>query len=273
MRNLFFIIFSFLTASPAFAQYYYNNLVRKDLIQSQLKDYKAANIKQVNMISYDDREEKMEDFTATIQLTQQYKSWKSTTQSWEGFSMTQHQFNDAGQLIQTIDSSLNAKQVTTYFYEGNLLTRVQSKNFSRGQLSIESNQFYSYIGSTPSSLQIIQKGYDTLNIEFITDESGKITEEKIRKGKLLHQTYYYYYNTAGQLTDVVRYHAKSQQLLPDFSFEYNAEGKIASMLSTTDDKRDYQIWKYTYNEKGLKTLDVCTGKNKRIIGKVVYQYK
>lgn len=262
-----------LVAFTANAQYYYNNLVRTQLIQDQLKDYKASNTKQVNISSFDDREAPMEDFSSSIQLLQNFKTWKSTTQSWEGLSITQHSFNDQGLLVQTMDSSHNNKQITQYFYEGSQLMRLQIKSYSRGQLSLESNQTYTYKNNIPTQLTIIQKGYDTLNIEFVADESGKIIEEKIRKGRLLYQTYYYYYNPQGQLTDVVKYHPKSDKLLPDFVMEYHPSGKLASMLITTDDKRDYQLWKYSYNDKGLKTMDVCTGKQNRMIGKIIYQYK
>ncbi|WP_126973228.1 hypothetical protein [Gynurincola endophyticus] len=273
MRLLIILSIALIANQSVHAQYYYNNILRIRQLQTQLKDYKSNGVKQITMISFDDRGEKMEDFSSTIQFLQQYKTWRSATTSWEGTSITQHQFNEAGQLIQTMDSSLNTKQITQYFYEGELLKRMQLKSYSRGQLSLESIQNYEYAGNTPSRLTVTQKGYDTLFVEFVKDEEGKIVEEKIRKGKVLHQTYYYYYNVQQQLTDIVRHHARSNQLLPDFVFEYQPNGRLASMLVTTDDKRDYQLWKYAYNEKGLKISDVCTGKQNRLIGKVEYQYK
>jgi hypothetical protein len=36
---------------------------------------------------------------------------------------------------------------------------------------------------------------------------------------------------------------------------------------------NYLIWKYEYNDKGLKTKEIAYAKEKRLVGSIVYTYE
>ncbi len=274
IRVLCFAAMALLSCVAGQAQYYYNDLIRAEWLQDRMKSYKAAGVRSVNIISYDETGSLIEDFKSGIQLSNQYKDWHSVTESpWEGKTVTIHQFNAAGQLIQSVDSAESSKQVTYYQYEGALLTRITSKAYSRGQLLMEEIHEWSYSGENVHSMKKSRQGDDITTVEFVRDEQGRIAEEKIRKGTLLQETYYYYYDQQGNLTDIVRYNSRADKMLPDFIFEYSSNGQLTSMLITSSDKSDYQQWRYSYNQQGLKTEDICFGKNKRIVGRMEYVYK
>ena len=83
----------------------------------------------------------------------------------------------------------------------------------------------------------------------------------------LTQKYFYYYNQRHQLTDVVHFNTKANQLLPDFVFEYNEDGTIRQMTQVPQGSDDYLIWLYEYDSNGLKRKkDVLTNKNNLLAG-------
>jgi len=107
---------------------------------------------------------------------------------------------------------------------------------------------------------------------FSYDEKGLVAEEKwFKKGKLS-ETYYYYYSDIGLLTDVVRFNERARKLLPDFIYEYDTDGQIVKMTQTIQGGTDYLVWNYTYNDKGLKETETCYNKQKKLEGKVTYEY-
>ena len=114
---------------------------------------------------------------------------------------------------------------------------------------------------------------DSTIIRFKKDENQNITEELwLKKGRIL-EHYYYYYNDKAQLTDIVRFNAKAQQMLPDFLFEYNDNGAISTLTQIPQGSSDYVIWQYVYDERGLKIKDVLFDKHHELLGTVTYTYK
>jgi hypothetical protein len=119
----------------------------------------------------------------------------------------------------------------------------------------------------------IKNGTDTTIVNFKLDEKGNVAEERSVHAGREQPTIYYYYDDKNRLTDVVRYNNRAKRLLPDYMFEYDADGRISMMLVTTEGGADYQKWYYRYNDKGLKQKDECYAKNKMLIGKVEYEYQ
>jgi hypothetical protein len=60
--------------------------------------------------------------------------------------------------------------------------------------------------------------------------------------------------------------------MPDYIFEYDTAGKISRMITVQPGDNDYLTWLYTYNEKGLKTEERCYSKQKRLLGRIAYEY-
>jgi hypothetical protein len=125
----------------------------------------------------------------------------------------------------------------------------------------------------PQSMLKIKNRTDTTVIELIKDEQGLIVEERWKRKNRVVETYYYYYDTNKQLTDIVRYNTRLKKLLPDFQYEYDANGRVNKMTQLAMNTNSYFIWQYVYNEKGLKQKEVGFDKDRRMIGRIEYTYE
>ena len=84
---------------------------------------------------------------------------------------------------------------------------------------------------------------------------------------------YYYYDDKNRLSDIVRYNLKCERLLPDIMFEYDDQNRVIQKITTTSNiALGYLIWRYIFDEKGLKTKEALFNKNKQITGKIEYTY-
>lgn len=98
------------------------------------------------------------------------------------------------------------------------------------------------------------------------EETWKRKEKEIEK-------YYFYYNDKKQLTDIVRFNSIANKLLPDYVYTYTDAGNLSEMMQVPRSGNNYVVWKYTYNDKGLKLTDNCYSKNKILLGTVAYVYE
>jgi hypothetical protein len=76
-----------------------------------------------------------------------------------------------------------------------------------------------------------------------------------------------------KLTDIVRYNAKAQRLLPDFLFEYDNNGTLVKFTQIPQGSADYLVWQYEYLPNGLKQKELCFNKQKEPVGTIVYSYQ
>ncbi|MBK8953317.1 MAG: hypothetical protein IPM85_14660 [Chitinophagaceae bacterium] len=124
-------------------------------------------------------------------------------------------------------------------------------------------------------LRIIRsaEGSDTLQIIFTTDEYGNIGEEKTIKKGIETGNLLYYYDNKSRLTDIVRYNTRARKLLPDIMFEYDEIGRVIQKITTTSSLHmGYLIWRYIYDNNGLKIKEAVFNKDKQITGKIEYSY-
>jgi hypothetical protein len=64
-----------------------------------------------------------------------------------------------------------------------------------------------------------------------------------------------------------------KQLLPDIMFEYDDSKRIIQktiVLSTNT--RDYIMWLYIHDDRGLKTKEALFNKDKELRGRIEYTY-
>jgi hypothetical protein len=56
-------------------------------------------------------------------------------------------------------------------------------------------------------------------------------------------------------------------------FEYDEQDRVVQKITTTSSLNlGYLIWRYIYNEKGLKTKEALFNKDKELTGKIDYNY-
>jgi len=70
----------------------------------------------------------------------------------------------------------------------------------------------------------------------------------------------------------VRYNKKAARLLPEQMFEYATSNQLVQRTTIPQNSSDYLIWRYQFDNKGLKTGEEIFNKQKELTGRVEYIY-
>ena len=271
MKALTLIVLGLLSFFTGFSQFWYNDVLmtretmkRRDLLVQN-------RVSSVEFLSFDGANLPIEGFSS-----QQVITGNGSTLTTTGLSGTNRniaEYDAKGLLRSTTDTTDGNKISIEYYYlPSNKLGRLISTSTSDGQFILKEEHIWSWNNNgKPEKMLKIKNGKDTTQVSFVFDEEGNLVEERSYFRGKEQPAVFYYYDEQKRLTDIVRYNERAQRLIPDYIFEYDANGRIATMLVTSEG--DYQKWFYTYDEKGLKAKDECYSKSKALIGKIQYQYK
>jgi YD repeat-containing protein len=114
---------------------------------------------------------------------------------------------------------------------------------------------------------------DTSVVSFKLDEKGNVSEEQsIRRG-VSSDPVYYYYDSNNRLTDIVRFNNKAKRLLPEYMFEYSPKNQVIQKITVPGNGSNYLIWRYQYDDRGLRVREAIFDKYKQLTGKIEYQYQ
>jgi antitoxin component YwqK of YwqJK toxin-antitoxin module len=266
----FFFIFCTLNA-----QYYYNDVVDLKASNNIYANLLKNNIHEVSAISMGSDNTPTAGFlyskilknNATLALTHTELETGGVTNDYDTYAN--------GRLVRSSDSADNVLTTVEYTYDndGKILTvQTRTDDTAMNVHSTEIHKWF-YSGNNPDSMIKIKDRTDTTVVRLVKDENGNIAEEIwMKKGRMV-EHYFYYYNDKNQLTDIVRFNNKAQQMLPDFLLEYNDKGIISQITQVPQGSSDYVIWQYVYDERGLKIKDVLYDKRKELLGTVIYTYK
>ena len=259
------------------SQYYYKDIVAAADITRQMKTYVANNVKKVTATGITPEGVPATDFSEIHEVLANGTMLKITTRINQTVSSLRHIFNDRGLLISTVDSAAGVKSVSTYTYDAigkiisisNSATDADSSgNFSQTEVH---NYFYKD-GKLEKMWRIINKT-DSVEVRFVLDTVGNVIEEFNHKLGVFSDPFNYYYDEKNRLTDIVRFNHKADRLLPDFLFEYDDNDRVIQKITTTTELHiGYLIWRYLFNEKGLKTKEALYNKNKELQGRIDYTY-
>ena len=275
MKFITLSIFFFLSALSLHAQFYYLDILVNKQTNNQYKLLRNLEIRKITATSYDG-DEISEDFVLEQRVSSDGKQIITRTASVnneESYFVSNYNIN---RLSHTVDSNKNAINTVDYTYDnsGKILNiDNNSKDFDGTFLNTENHIWLYKEGGMPQSMLKVRNGTDTTFVAFDYDENGNVSEERWQKKNTLIETYYYYYNEKKLLTDVVRYNARAQKLLPDFMFEYDNLGQLIQMTQTQGGIANYLVWKYFYNENGLKDKELVYNKNRLLLGRVEYKYR
>lgn len=273
MKNILFFLF-LVPFHPAFSQYYYKDLVATQLTAKQFALLKSAGVKKVTLSSFDGSSVETAGFTADQAIDPVKHTLLSTTHtSVIGDSYLLSTYNEAGQLISTSDSAQNSVNKTSYTYDAlGRLTLISNTSGSDNIANTEEHRYSYDANGQPSGMLRIRNGKDSSLISFVLDDKGKVGEEKTVRSTLPTASYYYYHDTKGNLSDVVRFNVRANRLLPDYMFEFNPEGQLKKMTLVPEGSNEYQVWYYQYGPDGLKKMDLVYNKQQQLMGKVEYAY-
>ncbi len=257
------------------AQYYYNDIVAAKISQQQYLVLKNNKIRIVTATSRESNNQATENFKLEQQISPDAKTIKLyTSYPAAGTSVTTNYY-DNDRMVKTIDSNTNVITTTSFQYDnsGNINSILIETNDAVMDSHSKELHEWKYEQGKPVLMLKIKDNTDTTRIEFNLDEQGNIAQENWkRKGRVI-ERYYYYYNDKNQLTDIVRYNSRAKKLLPDFLFEFDANGRMTQMTQVPTGSNNYLVWKYVYNEKGLKQREVLLNKQNELVGTIEYQYQ
>jgi YD repeat-containing protein len=251
MKGLIGFLILFMT-NDAMAQYYYKDILLTRQTNQIWKTFKENKISSVKLISYESNGSPTEGFDCRQTIAADFSTINTYTHSSSSSVSDLLAYYDAKGLIKTVDTSDTYQSTSDYEYDadGKILSITNTSVETDNHIKNTEKHIWKYNQqSVPISMLKIKDNVDTTYVQFTIDEKGNITEEKaMRNGNTL-PIVYYYYNSDNLLTDIVRYNARAQRLLPDYIFEYDAKGRLSSMIFVPGGSSNYQNWLYQYDER------------------------
>ncbi|MDE3235911.1 MAG: hypothetical protein KGO81_08160 [Bacteroidota bacterium] len=257
------------------AQFYYNDIIATNISNHHYSLIKLNKIKKVQVITYDANNQPEDNFSLEQEFSNNWGKMSTTSTTATGATSVIVNRYENDKVQQSTEIGKGVETVTKYTYDDKGRTQSISSTTKDTSLQYQSSEVHEWLyndANQPSLMLKIKNNSDTTRIEFIYDEKGNVAEEHWKRKGVEQETYYYYYNNGGFITDIVRFNKRVQKLLPDFLFEYDNGNKLTQQTQVPAGSSNYVVWKYDYNEMGLKQTETCYSKTNEMIGKVVYNY-
>ena len=256
-------------------QYYYNDILATQQSQAQYQLYRSTKVKKMQAISYEEDRTPTEGFKLELELSIDGKKLITHTSNISGKTSETTSYFELGKLkkTQSFSSGIENKMEYGYDEKGRIkFFTLTTLDTAMKYQTVETREWhYNAAGQYTDVLKIKNKS-DTAYASFIYDETGNLVEEHWKKKNKETETYYYYYNNAHQLTDIVRFNNRLKKLIPDYQYEYDEKARPIQMTQLAANG-NYFVWKYGYNEKGLKVSETCSNNKKQVIGSIEYKYE
>jgi hypothetical protein len=275
MKSL--LVFSFLLILlTANSQYYYKDILGTKETADLIKTYRNNKVSRVLLNSYDAENTKSDDFYVEQIFSLPNQFLRTTTRSGVTNESVLVSFTDAsGNVIKTIDSSETIITTSIYNYndKGMLQSVISSSADTAHSINQTEEHRWEYENDKIVRMLRIKDKMDTAYISFKSDDKGNIIQEQsVRKG-ITSEPVYYYYDSNNRLTDIVRFSNKAKRLLPEYLFEYSPSNQVIQKITVPANSSEYLIWRYQYDEKGLKIKEAVFDKHKQLTGKIEYIYQ
>lgn len=274
--------FLFIASVSLQAQYYYNDIAGTLETNRQMQTYLANKVKMVSAAGYTPQGSKATDFSETQEIMENGKALKITTIANLNRTVYYNRFDAQNRLVSITDSVLGVESITRYEYDkdGRIISVQNSVKDPENEIDQSEQHKWSYNKEgKPEKMWRIINSNDSLEIRFMPDENGNPGEEiSYRKGKETDRLYYYF-DEKGRITDIVRYNEQIRKLVPDNIITYDDNGRVLQIITSTPGDKygkitwvGYQIWRYVYNEQGLKTAEALFNNEQEMTGRIKYSY-
>lgn len=258
------------------AQYYLQDMVQAGKTAANFAAMKNAGVKKMTAAGFDADGSIMQGFLLEQELDVRENTLTTVSQSdFTGKSKVITGFFPDGKPEKSTETSGSFTSISRYSYrtDGKLEQLMITGSDTLQNFSVTEVHRYAYdVNGKVSEMWRLKNGTDSTRVVFITAENGLPGEEQWWKGNRKTETWYYYYNDKGQLTDVARYNPRARRILPDFLFEYNVKGQLIQQTTIPSGSNQYRIWKYQYDSRGLKIRESISNKNKLQEGYITYNY-
>ncbi|HUR66498.1 MAG TPA: RHS repeat domain-containing protein [Chitinophagaceae bacterium] len=281
--KILFLPVIFFSVSSLHAQYYYNDIIATAETNQQMQTWVANKVKMITATGFDANGVKASDFAEVKEIKDNGRTLKVTTRNSGDYSAYYNRYDEKGRLISTSDST-SSLVINSITYEYNTAGRIiQVKTIlSDPSGGFEKKEVHSWLynaAGMPEKMWRIVNNTDSLEIRFVPDEKGNPGEEIVYKWGAESSRIYYYFDETGRVSDIVRFNEKVKKLLPDMIFTYDDAGRIIQKITSTPGENygwvtwvGYFIWRYIYNDKGLKTKEALFDKEQHLTGKIEYSY-
>ena len=264
------------------SQYYYNDIISTQEINRQMSSLIQNKIRAVTATGTDQRGIKATDISEYQEIRDNGKTLKVSSIAQLRKTVEYTRFDDKGRVSSVVDSSSDLQSLTNYRYddagrlvqvENTLIDPDSAKSFNQAELHY---WYYRPNGKPEKMWRVIKNGdfLDSMEVRFVIDENGNVAEERTFKYNYETGYLYYYYDDKGRMTDIVRYNTKARRLLPDMMFEYDDNDRVIQKITTVSSMAmgGYLLWRYIYNDKGLKTKEALFNKEKQMTGRIDYSF-
>lgn len=274
MKALFLSTALFL-GTTAFSQYYYKDIVGTRETAGIMKAYQNHKVSRVLLNSFDEDGTKTENFHVEQVFSPATGMLRTITRSGVSDEAVLTSYVDEkGQVVKTVDSSRLMISTALYNYdnEGRLLSYSSTSTDSSHRMNLEEVHQWIYKDGRIDRMLRIKNKVDTTVVTFVYDDRGNIVEESSVRRGIKSEPVYYYYDAQNRLTDVVRYNNKVRKLLPEYMFEYSSSNQVIQKMTFPANNSEYLIWRYQYDDRGLKVKEAVFNKQKQLNGKIEYIY-
>ena len=274
MKSLFIVVV-ILIHSSSNAQYYYKDIVGTKETSDMIMHYKTNNVKKVILNSFDHDGSKIDDFFVEQVFNSSFNTLTTTARSGiSGESFLISFVSNENRVTRTVDSSQNLISHTNYTYNNNgKLVSVASSSYAPGSdMKQHEEHLWEYNNDRIVRMIRVKNYVDTTYLEFKHDENGNIIEEFGIRKMVKSEPVYYYYDKQNRITDIVRYNNRVRKLLPEYMFEYSATNQVIQKMTFPANNSNYLIWRYQYDDRGLKIQEAVFDKQKKLTGRIKYEY-
>ncbi|MEP6584217.1 MAG: RHS repeat domain-containing protein [Ginsengibacter sp.] len=272
-----FLLFLLLHVAELKAQYYYKDIWNTQQLSSEFSILKNEKLRTVKIKSFEDDNEPSEGFYCEKKINGSYTQSEMISKSYiTGQSLLISTYDNDGHLTKTVDDTPTTNSTTSYEYDDKgRLTMVQifTKGDDDAGSITETRQYYYDESGHPAKMERKKNNTLVAKIQFVLDDKNNVVEENVTDVRSTDKKYYYYYDDKNRLTDVVHFNDRAGKLLPDYIYEYNTSNQPVQMISAAETGDNYFIWRYSYNDKNLRDTERCFSKEKRLLGKIEYEYK
>jgi antitoxin component YwqK of YwqJK toxin-antitoxin module len=264
-----------LFSGVGYGQYYFNDIVATQQGNQNYQILRTNKVKKVIATSFEQDNTPTEGFLLSQTLSIDGKKLVTQSGTISGKKNQVTSFFELGKLkkTQSFSNGIDNKMEYAYNEKGQLKQLILNSGDTSVKYKSNETREWKYLanGQLLSVLKI-KNNADTTEALLVLDEKGNVVEEHWKKKQKEIDTYYYYYNTTNQLTDIVQYNTRLKKLVPVYVFEYDSIGSIQQMTQLSLGGK-YLVWKYSYNNKGLKLMETCFDQENKILGKITYQYE
>jgi hypothetical protein len=286
MKNILGSFFILIGSATLHAQYYYKDLIGTRDFNQTIRLYFSNKVLSAEATGFDGDGAKNSDFSETYNFFADRSLLKIATRNKTVITNEYYRFGPKGLLINKSDTSSSLASTGTYTYlvstttytyndkDNPVLIKNTVTDASDSIYATEVHQWFYNDQGKPVRMLKISDNNDTTEVRFILDDKGNVIEELPSVKQISGEKTYYYYDDKGRLTDIVRFNTKARRLLPDYMFEYTEKNQVAQKITTLSMMDlGYLIWRYVYDDKGLKSKEASFNKDKVMTGKIEYSYQ